>query len=232
MSKFLRLGFLAIALTVFFGGFSATETTAQFGPVNDILKRMEAHRADLTSLRADILMAKYNSQLDENDLYQGKTIYLPAKGRDAYVRIDWQKPREESLAVVNKQYVLFNKNLKQAIVGNVNGAKGNAKADSALAFMSMSKQQLKDNYTVKYLGEEKVTGGIATWHLQLIPKNASTYKIADLWVDGNGMPIQAKVTESNADTTTVLLSNLVKNQTVKASVFKIDLPKGTKIIDG
>lgn len=233
MSKFLRLGFLAIALTVFFGGFSAMETKAQFGPLNEILTRMDNHHKALKTLRSDIVMAKYNSQLDENDLYQGKTMYLQVKGRDPFVRIDWQKPREESLAVVNKQYVLFNKNLKQAIVGKVEGNKSNAKVNNALAFMNMTKQQLQANYEVKFLGEEKVNSGkIVTIHLQLIPKNTSAYKSANLWIDGNGMPVQAKVTEPNNDTTTILLTNLVKNDTIKPSVFKIDLPNGTKIIDG
>ena len=54
--------------------------------------------------------------------------------------------------------------------------------------------------------------------------------MADLWVDGNGMPVQAKITEKNNDTTLVLLSNMQKNVTIKASEFKINLPKGTKII--
>ena len=231
MSKFLRLGFLAIALTIFFNGFAVSETKAQ-GVLNEILKRMESHRSTLTSLRADIMMAKYNPQIDSTDKYQGTTVYLPAKGRDAYVRIDWIKPRKESLAVVNRKYVLYNAGLKQAIVGKVDDAKGNAKANNALAFMSMSKEELKANYTTKYIGEEKVGGGTPTWHLQLIPKNATNYKLADLWVDGNGMPIQAKVTETNGDETTVLLSNLQKNQKIKASIFEIKPPNGTKIIEG
>jgi outer membrane lipoprotein-sorting protein len=98
--------------------------------------------------------------------------------------------------------------------------------------MNMSKAQLQANYTVKYLGQANVAGGIPTWHLELVPKTAQKYKSAELWVDGNGMPIQAKVVENNNDTTTVLLSNLQKNVTLNASIFKIDLPKGTKIVKG
>lgn len=230
MSKFLRLGLVAIALTFFFNAFAVSETKAT--PLNEILKRMEAHRNTLSSLRANITMVKFNNQLGESDTYQGTTVYLPAKGRDALVRIDWTSPRKESLAVVNKQYVLYNASLKQAIVGKVNDAKGNAKANNALAFMSMSRDQLKANYTVKYLGQEAVKGGTSTTRLELTPKNASSYKSAELWVDTNGMPIQAKVTENNGDSTTILLSNLQKNGTIKASVFKIDLPKGTKVVEG
>lgn len=231
MIKFLRLGLAAIALTFFFNAFAVTETKAQ-GPLNEVLKRMEASRNTVSSLRANITMVKFNNQLGESDTYQGTTVYLPAKGRDALVRIDWTSPRKESLAVVNKQYVLYNASLKQAIVGKVNDAKGNAKANNALAFLSMSRDQLRANYTVKYLGQENVKGGIPTARLELTPKIASSYKSAELWVDKDGMPIQAKVTENNDDSTTILLSNLQKNGTIKASVFKIDLPKGTKVVEG
>ncbi|HSK70569.1 MAG TPA: outer-membrane lipoprotein carrier protein LolA [Pyrinomonadaceae bacterium] len=230
MSKFLRLGLAAIALTFFFNAFAVTETKAQH--LNEILKRMEAHRNTLSSLRANITMVKFNNQLGESDTYQGTTVYAPAKGRDALVRIDWTSPRKESLAVVNQQYVLYNAALKHAIVGKVNDAKGNAKANNALAFMNMSREQLRANYTVKYLGQENVRGGVATSRLELIPKVAGSYKSAELWVDKDGMPIQAKVTENNSDSTTILLSNLQKNGTIKASVFKIDLPKGTKVVEG
>ncbi len=62
MKSFLRLGFMAIALTLFFNAFAVTETQAQ-GLLNDILKRMETHRKSLTSLRSNVTMVKYNAQL-------------------------------------------------------------------------------------------------------------------------------------------------------------------------
>mgnify|MGYP000595575156 CR=1 FL=1 len=68
------------------------------------------------------------------------------------------------------------------------------------------------------------------WHLNMVPKKKTSYKMADLWVDGNGMPIQIRITESNDDTKTILLSNLKKNVTIRASDFEVKLPKGTKII--
>ncbi|HEX8734722.1 MAG TPA: outer membrane lipoprotein carrier protein LolA [Pyrinomonadaceae bacterium] len=229
MKKYFRLGFAAIAVALFFNAFVVTETKAQ-GGLSEVLKRMEAHRKSLTSLRADVRMVKFDSVLKESDTYEGTTVYLPTKGRDALVRIDWTKPAKETLSVVNGQYVIYRERLKQAITGSAKDAKGGGKANNALAFMNMSKEQLNANYAVTYLGKETVSGGIETWHLELKPKTAQKYKSAELWVDGNGMPIQAKVVENNNDTTTVLLSNLQKNIDLKASVFKLNLPKGTKVV--
>ena len=233
MKSFTKLVLSAIALILFFNAFAVIETKAQVaGPVNDILKRMEAHRERLSSLKTNVKMVKYNPQLDESETTEGSATYLPAKGRDASIRIDWTKPNEETLAVVNKKYIIYTKRLKQAITGNASQAKGNGKANNLFAFINMSKDELKANYSIKYIGEEKVGGTTATWHLQLTPKTKSPFSSADLWVDGNGMPIQVKVTETNKDTMTVLLSGMQKNITINAKIFKVDLPKGTKIIEG
>ncbi len=233
MKIFLRLGFLAIALTFFFNTFAVTETKAQ-NVIPEILKRMENNRSLLKTLRANVMMDKYNPQLDIHDVTQGSIIYLPGRSeRDMYIRIDWTKPAQEQLAVVKGEYTIYRPRLGQAITGKVESAKNSAGAGNALSFMNMSKEQLKANYTVKYLGEEQVSSGVKTWHLELTPKTANKYKKAELWVDGDGMPIQAKVVENNNDATTVLLSNLQKNATINAKVFTIDYPKkSTKVIKG
>ena len=232
MKTYFRFGFLAIALTFFFSVFAASDAKAQ-DPTNEILKRMQANRALLKTLRADLTMVKTDSQLGVSDTTEGNVIYLLGKSQnDMYIRINWTKPVEEQLAVIKGEYTLFRPRLKQAITGKVDNAKNSAGASGALAFMSMSKEQLKANYTVKNMGEETVSSGAKTIHLLLTPKAAGKYKSAEIWVDGNGMPVQAKVVEANNDSTTVLLKNLHKNDNINANVFTIDLPKGVKPFKG
>jgi outer membrane lipoprotein-sorting protein len=228
MKKILRLSVMAMALIVM--AFAATEIKAQGNIPNEVLKRMEVHRQSLTSLKANVKMAKFNAQLGETDITEGTTMYRPVKDSDALVRIDWMRPVQETLSVVNKQYVLYRPRLKQAIIGKADDNNKNVKSSNALAFMSMSREQLRANYNVQYLGQENVEGNVPTWRLKLTPKTASNYQYAEIWVDGNGMPVQAKVVESNNDSTTVLLSNLQKNISMNASLFKINLPKDTKIV--
>jgi outer membrane lipoprotein-sorting protein len=228
MKNFMKFSLTALALMFFLGAISVTETSAQ-GPLAEVLQRMDAHNKALSSLRASIKMEKYNSQLKESDVTEGTAMYLPQKKRDAFLRIDWTKPNVESLAVVNKEYVIYRPGIKWATVGKLNSAKDKATAGNALAFINMSRAQLKANYTIRYVGVESV-GGTSTWHLELTPKAKTSYKTADLWVDKDGMPIQAKVLESNNDTTTVQLSGLEKNVTLNTKNFSIDLPKDTKIV--
>lgn len=228
--KFLRLSVTAMALM--FVMFAATEIKAQGNIPNEILKRMEAHRQSLTSLQANVKMAKFNAQLGETDITEGTIVLRLLKDRDALVRIDWVRPVQETLSVVNKEYVLYTPRRKQAIVGKADQNNKNVKSNNALAFMNMSSEQLKANYNRQYLGKETVGGNVETWRLKLTPKTASNYQYAEIWVDGNGMPIQAKVVENNNDSTTVLLSNPQKNVTLNNNIFKVNLPKDTKIVKG
>ncbi len=226
MKKSKRFGVAIFALFLLFGTFSVTEMKAQ-SIINEIIKRMDNHNKSLSSLRADVTMVKFNAQLKDSETIVGSTIYRPRPGKDALVRIDWRKP-DESFAVVDKQYIIYRPRIPQAIVGTVDNAKGNATAGGALAFMSMSKAQLRQNYDLIHLGDGTLSDGTKTVHLQLTPKTPQKYKNAEIWVDANGMPVQSKVIEHNGDTTTILLSKMEKNIPIAGENFKIKLPKGLK----
>lgn len=232
MNKFLRFGLMAIALTFLFNTFAVTETNAQI-ILNEILKRMETHRASLRTMQSDVTMVKHDNLLGENDTLKGVVKYIPGKDENSmYIRIDWTKPNEK-LAVIKTDYMLYRgEPINQVIVGKVSGAKNSANAGGVLSFMSMSKDQLKKNYTAQYLGRETLSSGTGAVHLKLTPKTAQKYQYAELWVDDDGMPLQMKVVEKNGDSTTILLSGVKKNVTLNAKDFKIDYPKDAKVIKG
>jgi len=231
MKKYFRVVLPAIAILFLFNAVSS-EVSAQ-GVLRDILKRMDDHNKGLTTLKSNIKMSKVNTQLGESDLYDGDLTYIPGSSdKQIYVRIDWKSPAEEHLSVAKGEYRLYSPRRNQMIKGKVDNAQKGAGAGNGLAFMSMNKAQLSENYSVKYLGDETVGSGVKTFHLELTPKKPTSYKSADLWVDSNGMPVQARIVEKNTDTTTILLYNLQKNATVKLNVFMIEPPKGTKIVQG
>ena len=229
MKTFLRYGFTAIALTFILSAFGATSANAQ---INEILKRMDDHYKALKSLQANVTRVQLNSQLGEEDTSSGTISLLPGKGRDFSMRLDWTQPKPETISVVNGQYVAYNPGISQAWTGNSGSKTLNDKGGNALKVMSMSKEEIKANYDVQYLGQESISGGIPTWHLKLTPKTSANYKFVDLWVDGNGMPLQGKITQPNNDTDSILLTNLKKNVSIPGSIFKVSLPKGTKIVKG
>jgi len=229
MSRSIRSLATPVVLFLVLSIFAVDSAKAQPGIVGEVLKRMENHYKTLSTLKASVKMEQYTAQLDEHDVREGSLTYIPQKGRDAAFRIDWTKPSSESLSVVNKQYVMYRASLGQAYTGSVNSVKQKG-VNGALSIINMSKADLKANFEINYVGQENVSGGTATWHLQLIPKTAANYKNADIWVDADGMPIQMKQTENNNDSTTILLSGLNKNSKIEAKDVQVSVPKGTKII--
>lgn len=230
--RVLRSGIFALALALLSVTFAASGASAQ-GPLGQILTRMDNHNKALKSMTAGVTMVKHNPQLNVSDTTVGTTSYISkAVSGKMYVRIDWTKPVEEQISVIGDQYELYRPRLQQVIYGRTQSAKNSASVGGALSFMTMTREQLRANYDVTYLGEEQISGGVRTWHLQLNPKSQTSYKSAELWVDGDGMPRQAKVVEQNDDSTTVLLANIVKNPSppLKGSIFKLNYPSSVKKI--
>ena len=201
------------------------------GLVSSVLSRMEKNRQSLKTLRAGISVVKYNSQLGVEDKYSGVVLYMPGAGRQASVRIDWSSPRREVLTVNNNKYTIFRPSLKVAYTGDSRKMGKENKTGGLMEMMNMSRQQLEARFQpVKDVREETLWGGVGTIHLTLVPKGNAGYKYAEVWIDGNGMPVQTKIVEKNDDSTTMRLTGLEKNQKIDASEFDIKLDSSVKIV--
>ena len=230
MNKAIRTSVIAACLVIGFCSAGVSESHAQ-GVLREIEARMEAYNKNLQSLQADVTMEKYDSTLKVSDTSSGSISYLAkAKGHDRYARIDWTKPQQESLAVIGDEYELYRPRLNQVIYGKTSGGQG--KAGSLLSFLTMSRDELRSNFDVSYIGQEQISGGTDTWHLQLKPLKNQDYKMADIWVDADGTPRQARILEKNNDTTTLMISGIKKNPTLKGSVFALKYPSNVKKIPG
>jgi outer membrane lipoprotein-sorting protein len=203
------------------------------GLVSSVLNRMERNRQSLKSLKASLSMEKYNSQLRDKDQYIGNVMYMPASGRNAYVRIEWQKPQHEILAVANGKYRLYRPRLNQVLEGKSGSINNKGGAGSVLDMMYMSKQQLEAKFQpVQDVREDTLWGGISTIHLTLVPKGNAGYQYAEIWVDSGGMPVQTKIVEKNGDATTMRLSGMERNAKISTDDFNLKLDSNVKIIKG
>ncbi|MEZ5427178.1 MAG: VIT domain-containing protein [Pyrinomonadaceae bacterium] len=191
--------------------------------LREILKRIGESYKDLTSLRAKVEMEKFDPVLKQADSYQGNLVYS-ANGSDKLLRIDWIKPTPETLTLAGGKFVIYRPRLRQAVSGNAD------KISDSFLLLDPSQEKLKAAFEIKYFGQENLPGGVATWHLELTPKDKSEFKSIELWVNSNGMPVQLKFIGKNDDYSLIRLSDLQKNQMIDASVFELKLPEGTKII--
>jgi len=229
MSTIKRRG-VAIIATVLIFGIYVGAVSAQPGPVGDALRAMENNYRTLSTLKARVKMDQYSAQIDEHDLREGTIIYIPQKGRDAAFKITWSKPTTEELSVLNKQYVIYRVNLKQAYLGSINSIKQPG-ANGALSIVNMSRADLKANFDIKYAGSETLSSGQTAWHLVLFPKTAAKFRSADIWVDDpSGMVLQVKQTQPNDDSTTILLLGPERNKQVNWKEIQVNLPPGTNKI--
>jgi outer membrane lipoprotein-sorting protein len=193
-----------------------------------VLNKLERNHQTLKSLRASVDMVKYNAQIGDEDKYRGVVLYLPAAGRNAYVRVDWSYPQKETLAVADGQFTLFRPRLNMAYKGKAGTGRG--KSSAAFEFLNMSKQQLAARYDVQDMGQETLWGGVSTQHVKLVPKGGASFKWAEAWVDAGGMPVQTKVVEKNDDSTSVRLTNLQRNAGIPLEEFFLKLDASVKIV--
>ena len=226
VSPLVLLAVLAVGLIA--GSPKATSGQSA-GLVSSVLNRMERNRASLKSLKASLSMEKYNAQLRDADRYNGVVLYMPASGRDASVRIEWQSPQHEILAVSNGKYTLFRPRLNMAYVGSSNSSRN--KAGGVLGMMYMTRQQLEARFQpVQDVREETLWGGVSTIHLTLVPKGNESFKYAEIWVDSSGMPVQTKIVEKNGDATTMRLSAMERNARISNDEFNLKLDSNVKIV--
>jgi outer membrane lipoprotein-sorting protein len=208
-------------------------TNAQAGLVSSMITRMQANNRTLKTLRANISMQKYNSQLHDSDNYKGMIFYIPGPGgsRASMLRLEWTSPQHETLTVANGSYALYRPRLGTVLEGKTGQIHGNN--NDVLAMLNMSASQLTARFNEpEYLGEETLWGGVWTQHMKAWPKGAANYKYIELWIDKEGMPVQTKMVEKNDDSTTVRLSNVERNQPISSDQFKQNLGSDVKHVKG
>jgi outer membrane lipoprotein-sorting protein len=233
MKKLLPLSLLSLVLGSLVIISPAVAKAQSAGLVSSVLNKMERNRQNLKSLRAGISMEKFNAQLRDAEQFDGVVLYVPSGGREASIRIEWRRPQREILAVANGKYTMFNPRRATAFTGRTGSLNGKGSAGGVLSMMYLSKQQLEARFQpVKDVREETLWGNVSTIHLTLVPKGNASFKYAEIWVDGSGMPIQTKIVEKNDDATTLRLRDLEKNIPISSDEFQLKLDSNVKIVKG
>jgi len=212
----------------------SVSAAGQAGMVSSILSRLEKSQRSLKTLRANISMTKYNSQLRDSDTYQGMILYIPGLGgsRDSFVRLEWTSPQHETLAVAKGNYMFYRPRLNTVIIGTTRSVAG-GKNNDVLELMSMSATQFRTKFgEFEDVRDETLWGGVWTQHFRVTPKAAASYKYIEVWVDKEGLPVQTKMVEKNDDSTTVRLTNVEKNQTIPLDQFTLKLDSSVKKVKG
>lgn len=232
MRNIFRYFITAIFAAVVFTGIGAVEGEAQ-SPIRIVLNRMDQHYKALQTLQAGVSRRQANPQVGTSEDSSGKVVLVPGKkGRDdVSVRLNWTKPREETLLVYKGKYQLYVPGIQTSYEGTTKSQKLGKSGGGVLSMMTMSEAERKANFEVPLYEGKETLNGKEVFHIKLTPKTKQDFKFAELWVDTDGMPMQVKIVMPNGETDTLQFSGVKRNETVKGSVFdKIKTASGTKVV--
>jgi len=196
------------------------------GKVDEILANMQKAASNITTIYAKMEQIKRDPQIGGLEKYRGEVFFKHvAKGNDK-VKIVYSIPRGQTVWVVGEAITLYQDEIHQAILTTRSAAASKGDEFAFIATPYTSVPELKRQYNIAYLGDDQ---GMAK--LELTPKAKSSLKTLIWWVDQTTwLPVRSTVVESNGTPTTFILSDIRKNQGITDSTFKVDLPKGTKIV--
>ncbi len=87
-----------------------------------------------------------------------------------------------------------------------------------------------EKYRISYAGIERI-GGRDTHHILLVPKDATSYVAAEVWIDGSDHLLRrVKIEEENESVRTLELSNVTLDAKVPDGWFTFTPPPGAQVI--
>jgi outer membrane lipoprotein-sorting protein len=200
--------------------------TSANGKLDEILANMQKAAGNITTIHAKMEQIKRDPQIGGLEKYRGEVFFKHvAKGNDK-VKIVYSIPKGQTIWVVGEAITLYQAEINQAIITTRSAAASKGDEFAFIATPYTSVPELKRQYNIVYLGDDQ---GMAK--LELTPKAKSSIKNLTWWVDQTTwLPSKSMVVESNGAPTTFILAEVKKNQGISDSTFKVDLPKGTKIV--
>ena len=196
------------------------------GKLDEILANMQKAASTITSIHAKMDQIKRDLQIGGIEKYSGQVFFKhAAKGNDK-VKIIYSKPPGQTIWVVGETITLYQAEINQAIITTRSAAASKGDEFAFIATPYSSVPELKRQYNIVYVGDDQSLA-----KLKLTPKAKSSIQKLTLWVDqATWLPVRYTVLESNGNPTTFTLSDVKKNQGISDSTFKVDLPKGTKML--
>ncbi|HYV05890.1 MAG TPA: outer-membrane lipoprotein carrier protein LolA [Blastocatellia bacterium] len=196
------------------------------GNLDEILANMQNAAAKITSIQATLEQVKRDNNIGGLEKYNGEIFFKHvAKGNDK-VKIAYSRPEGQTIWIVGDLITLYQAKIKQAIITSRSAAAAKGDEFAFVATPYTSVPDLKRQYNIVHPGDDQ---GMAK--LELTPKAKSSIQKLTLWVDRTTwLPVKYSVVETGGNATNFVLTGVKRNQGIPDSVFKVDLPKDTKII--
>jgi outer membrane lipoprotein-sorting protein len=197
--------------------------------LESVLARMDASAREFRSLSAKLKKTTFTSVLNESSVEEGTILVRRPSLKDLRMLIDFKEPDVKSVAYANKKWQIYYPKINT--VQEYDFGKQGALVDQALLLgFGTAVADLRNGYTLKYLGEDAVDGH-KTARLELIPKAPEArehFTRVELWIAEAGHPVQQKVVQPSKDYFLVTYSDMKLNPNLDVESLKLKLPKGVK----
>jgi outer membrane lipoprotein carrier protein len=232
IKRTISLAVIAALLTMTVGTYHHTEAKAAPQLLTGVLSKMQTAHRGLRSMRASMVQQRRNPQIGSTETDYGTFLYKPGGRGKSKLRIDYTRPDQKSVSVVGENLTFYQPRINQVLKTTLSkAAKGKTSSYSALVGLDSSLESLTKDYNVEYVKDELV-GGKPTTRLLLVPKTGSTFSKIELWVSNEfWLPVQYQMFERNGDSTLVKFTGMEINPSLADSLFNVNVPSGTKVVD-
>jgi outer membrane lipoprotein-sorting protein len=216
--RFLRFIPFLVPIAVF-------ATTAE-----DVLSKLDQGAAKFRSMTGGITKLSYTKVIDDKSTEEGSIALRKLSARDLLVLIDFTKPDPKTVALRGRKAEIYYPKLKVVQEFDL-GKRTDLMDQFLLVGFGTTGQELKTNYSVKYAGDETVSGQ-KTFKLELVPTAADRrekLQKLELWIDSDEFyPVQQKFIQPSGDYYLFTYRDVKVNPQLGEEAFKLKLPKGVK----
>lgn len=218
---------MAVALLVALS-IPAAKATAN-GRADDVLANMQRAAANIKTIYARMEQNSRNAELGGTERYRGELFFKHIGRGSDRVRINYEIPAGQTVAVNDREIILHQKAINQCTVTarNAVGQKNQEFAFFATPY-SLTSEQIRARYEIVHVGDESVDG-VMTAVLELTPKVKSSVKKMKWWIDQRSwLPIKSEVVEQNRNVSTFILKDTRINDSKIGGQVEYSCPPGSK----
>ena len=226
MARFVRLGFLAALLS----------TGLRAESLDDVLARMDQSAKSFRTFSANIKRTEFTKVLpNDKDETDGVRRLKRVNGQTIGI-VEFFGKNPETIRFSGKTVETYYPNAKRVDVYDAGkfGKLGKQADQLLLLGIGVPSADLRRDFDISAAGTEKV-GGKSTTRLELTPKDKDLKKYAEkieLWIpEGEGIPLQSKVTLTSGNYDQANYSDMQMNPTLPDSAFELKLGPDVKRVN-
>lgn len=202
--------------------------SAPAATLEQVLAAMDKSGPAFRDMTASIKRVEYVPVLKENTEEQGAVRIKRLRPGSFQMLIEIAEPAARTVSFEKSSVKVYYP--KMLLVQEYDIGKMRSLVDGFLLLgFGATGEDLKRNYALKVIGEERVAGETAT-RLELVPKSASVaeqMKKAELWITADGHPVQQKVYLGSREMTITYTSVKINNN-LPDSALQLQLPPRVK----